>query len=129
MRLVDPGIGEISDRLSILSLKILFGKQDGRPVEHFQKEQASLFAKVGARTLNGAWFRSYTDLAAVNAALWHAEDDLRAFRVAGQTTANTDAIVELAFRIQELNDHRAELIAAINKEAGDLVGQEKHHGE
>jgi hypothetical protein len=129
MRLIDPGVGEVTDRLTILSLKLLFGAETGRDLAHFQKEQSALLAKIRTRDLNGAWFHSLLELAAVNAALWHREDDLRALRSEGQTLQNVDAIVECAFRIQELNDRRAVLIAAINKEAGDGGGEEKVHGE
>lgn len=122
-KLVNYGAGEISDRLTVLALKILFGTEAGKDVSHFRNEQTVLLTQIHARTLNGVWFDAYTGLAAVNAALWHAEDDLRAMRRSG--TPNTDDIAVLAFRIQSLNDQRAALIARINSDAGDTVGTEK----
>lgn len=135
-RLIDPGVGDISDRLSILALKLLFGEAAGKPVDHFKKEQTALLAKIRARTLNGAWFTAYTELAAVNAALWHCEDDLRACRAkaipftadTGEHLRDLHHAILLGFRIQELNDKRAAIIAAIDKDAGESVGEEKVNG-
>lgn len=127
MRLIDPGCGELSDRLSILALKVLFGVDAGRDVAHFVREQASILAKLRTRDLNGVWFEHYTALCAVNSALWHAEDDLRNWRenLSANAAEAAPKVVKLAFRIQSLNDKRAELIALINKETGDTDGPEK----
>lgn len=127
MRLVNYGAGEISDRLTILALKILHGTVGGKDVQHFKTEQTALLQQIRARTLNGKWFDAVLDLAAVNGALWQAEDDLRQWRteLAISTAQHSDAIVELAFRIQYLNDQRAALVQQINKDAGDALGQEK----
>lgn len=125
MRLVNCGPGEWSDRLSILSLKILVGQEQQKDITHFRTEQTALLTSIRARTLNGTWFEQVLELAAVNSLLWHAEDDLREYRAKGQTKANTDEIVELAFRIQELNDRRAGLVQDINVRAGETAGMEK----
>lgn len=125
MRLLDPGTGEITDRLTILSLKILFGEQAGKEVSHFKAERTSLLAKIRSRELNGAWFDKVLELAAVNAALWHCEDDLRACREKTLTPVGDKVVVDLAFLIQSLNDQRAALVGEINKSAGDEKGVEK----
>jgi hypothetical protein len=129
MRLLDPGAGEITDRLTILSLKILFGDQAGKDTTHFKAERTTLLSKIRSKTLNGVWFDKALELAAVNAALWHCEDAMRGFRIeAGEsplTPTGCASVVEVAFRIQSLNDQRAKLVAEINKDAGDSVGQEK----
>ena len=69
-------------------------------------------------------------LAAVNAALWHAEDDMRRWRDIYQrgeqepgSEQPCECVREVAFRIQALNDDRAKLIAKINAETGDAVGE------
>lgn len=125
MRLIDPGVGEVTDRLTILALKVLYGTEAGKDVAHFQKEQSALLAKIRTKDPTGPWLQHTLELAAVNAALWRAEDELRVFR----TTANPDlclsAAGRVAFSIQELNDRRAELVALINKEAGDGAAPEK----
>ena len=124
MRLINFGIGEISDRLSILALKILHGTEAEKDVKHWRDEQNALLSKITARTLNGSWFERYTELAAVNAVLWQGEDALREMRTEGGVGIFEDA-GHLGFRLQALNDRRAELIEAINKEAGDFLGMEK----
>jgi predicted mannosyl-3-phosphoglycerate phosphatase (HAD superfamily) len=141
MRFLDPGAGEITDRLTILALKILFGREAGKEVTHFEAERTSLLAKIRSKTLNGAWFDRVLDLAAVNAALWHCEDEMREWRQLwaptgpdstalrgpgeGYKAATALEVVDCAFRIQSLNDQRANLVREINKDAGDSVGQEK----
>ena len=87
-------------------------------------EHNALIVKLGARTLNANWLEAYTELAAVNAAIWRNEDELR--RLRGNTTDwDKPQSLLVAFRSQELNDRRAELIEAINKDAGDHLGSEK----
>lgn len=128
MRLINFGVGEITDRLSILALKILHAKP-GADTKHFEDERGSLMAKLAGRNLNGSWYGNSVELGAVNGAIWHAEDDLRAFRHQDLIDdRDQDDIVPIAFRLQELNDRRHELIAEINKRAGDFFGKEKDHG-
>jgi hypothetical protein len=125
VRLKNYGVGEVSDRLSILALKRLFGAQTGKDITHFTTEHTALLSEIRSRTLNGKWFEAYTELAAVNAALWHAEDDLRAMRMVWDGSAHQE-IVNTAFRIQDLNDQRAALIERINKDTGEVpLGSEK----
>lgn len=128
MRLIDPGVGEVTDRLTILALKVLYGAEAGKDIAHFQREQSALLAKVRTKDLNGAWFHHTLELSALNAALWQAEDALRDLRPKPKPLPPWDpvkAAADLAFRIQALNDRRAELVALINKAAGDVVTEEK----
>jgi len=141
MRLINFGVGELSDRLSILTLKVLHGGERGQDVTHWRNEQQIVLQKLGARTLNGSWFESYTELAAINGTIWEREDDLREWRKRweptgpdstglrgpgdGYVAATALDVAKLAIRLQELNDERAQLIEAINKDAGDFLGQEK----
>jgi len=117
MRLKNYGPGELSDRLSILALKRLFGAEAGRDCTAFQSEWGILLTEIRSRTLNGKWFEAVLELAAVNAALWHAEDDLRELRQDG--SGRVEAAGLLAFRIQSLNDQRSALIDRINRDAGE----------
>lgn len=123
-RLINYGVGERVDRLSILGLKILFGSEAGKDVTHFERERAVLLTQARAST-QGDW-GTVLELAAVNAALWHAEDELRGMRklVGTLDTEGLEAVLSLAFRIQSLNDRRAELVGTLNAEAGD-VSKEK----
>lgn len=124
-RLVNIGVGEIVDRLTILSLKILYSGQADKPIDHFENERTALMVMLRGRTLDGPWFEQVLALSAINGALWRAEDEMRTHREEGQTTKNRDDIIECAFRIQELNDERARLVETINKATGDHLGSEK----
>ena len=130
-RLVNAGAGEISDRLTILALKILTGSEQGRDVSAFEIERAALLSQIRSRTLNAKWFELVLELAAVNATIWHAEDDLRALRpeavppAEGNDEGRQRVVAALAFRTQRLNDRRAELVGQINRDAGDAVTPEK----
>ena len=129
-RLINFGLGEICDRLSILALKVLYGEQRGKDVAHFKREQAALLPKLLAND-RGKWIECYAELAAVNAALWHCEDHMRGRRDA-ITREKDEAVVNehryqagvLGLQIATLNDRRAALVDAINEFVGDKV-QEK----
>jgi hypothetical protein len=117
MNIINPTVGDLTDRLTILSLKVLFGTAAGQPVEHFIQERTGILTKLRTRQI-GPWMGLLSDLAAVNGALWHAEEDLRGCQEL------VDA-GRLGLRIQALNDQRAALIVKINKEAGDPTNVEK----
>ena len=125
MKLVNYGAGELTDRLTILALKLLFGVEAGKDIAHFKTERTALLGQIRARTLNGIWFERVLDLAAVNGALWHAEDDLREIRSHDPNGGLMEAAGRLGCRIQGLNDQRATLITQINKDAGDSEAREK----
>jgi len=125
MRLVNPGVGEVTDRLTILALKILHRGAEGKPTKHFEDERNALLVQIRARTLNGSWFEQVLQLGATNAATWYAEDALRALRDARPTDDLLQQAGTVAFRIQELNDQRAAVVETINKLAGDHTGSEK----
>lgn len=125
-RLVNPGPGEICDRLSILSLKRLHGSYDGRDIDHFNREWAALHGQIRSRTLNGCWFEATLELAAVNAALWDATDDLRATLTMDLKYPDVTAMqAALGVRILGLNDQRARLVGKINELAGEGAWEEK----
>lgn len=126
MRLINYGVGEIVDRLTILSLKIAHTSEDQR--SYFPTERAALLTQLQGRTLNGAWFEHVITLGTVNGLLWQREDDLRQYRRDTEDQPERDdpkAIASLAFEIQALNDQRARLIETINKLTGDHRGSEK----
>ena len=127
MRLVNYGPGEIADRLTILALKIVAGEEAGKDVKHFRDERNALLVKLNAQK-NVDCLEELIELGAINARIWQTEDELRRWRspTSGAITAtDADTIRKLAFRAQELNDRRAELIAKVNREAGEYFGAEK----
>ena len=123
-RLINFGAGEVCDRLSILALKILYGRETSKDVTHFENERSVLLTKISSSQLSGRWFTCYTELAAVNAAIWQSEDTLRGYARNAANT-NPESVAAIAYRLQQLNDRRAELIELINKEVGDHLGSEK----
>jgi hypothetical protein len=127
MRLVNYGAGEITDRLTILALKILFGKERSREVKHFIDERNALLVKLGSRALSGTWLETAIELAAVNGALWHAEDDLREIRAHDPNDGLMEEAGRIGCRIQDLNDHRMRLVQRINIDVGEHRGEEKAH--
>lgn len=144
-RLAHPTLGDILDRLTILSLKILHGRAAGKSVTHFEAEYAELFDWFWQRGPHQPGvFNHALQLAAVNAALWTAEDELRPWQKWWTETGpgspgsspgssvtrgfNSDTvyiIAGVALRIQQLNDQRADLVARINLLMGGVVGEEK----
>ena len=131
-RLVNIGVGEIVDRLTILALKVLYAEQQSKPAEHFVQERNALLVMLRGRELNAGWFEHALGLGAVNAALWQTEDEIRdARRRHVEVVADPKELqqlvdtVQIAFRIQELNDERARLVETINKATGDHLGAEK----
>lgn len=131
-KLVNVGTGEILDRISILSLKVLHAPD----AVHFRTERNALLSKLREKNSFDRWFEEYLQLGAVNAALWYAEDELRELRAVYpgleraqgdgiQITEPLQRVAQCAFRIQSLNDQRSQLIAAINQKTGEFLGQEK----
>lgn len=130
-RLTNPGVGDISDRLTILALKRLHGTAAGHDVSHFDREWATLHTMLRGRTLNAAWFEQVLELGAVNAKLWALTDQMRHFlflRSLDGSWPTTDRTLETAncgCDILTLNDRRADLVQKINELAGDNLGAEK----
>ena len=124
------GTGEILDRLTILDLKIQHGAEG--QVDHFRNERAALLAKAAPQNTQ-AWFPLALKLAMLNGLLWRHEDLIRAARkqltaAGGLSLDEANVVVEIAFRIQELNDARALCVQEINKLTGEHLGAEKVNG-
>lgn len=123
-KLHEPGPGEILDRLTILALKIVHGKLVGVDGRHWGAEFTALEERYGQKV------DALLSLAAVNAALWQAEDTMREVRAhygaAGHDRTFTDRhAADVGMRIQQLNDRRAELVTLINTDAGRTDPPEK----
>lgn len=133
MPLLDPGPGEIWDRLTILSLKITQKGLDGTPVDHWERERKSLMPlvrmwQVHDGTPEGQFrFEQLLELGAVNGALWQKEDELRFLRDHPSITHQsiTADLARVGVAIQRLNDRRAYLVSILNTNAGVVRGSEK----
>ncbi len=131
MRLINPRLGELLDRLTILRLKVKHGDK----VQHFQWEQREILILVEARS---QWLPDSTRaqlealevrLAQVNAAIWESEDRVRMFYTHyidvpfPLTSTDADAAAKAGFQSQQLNDQRSALIHEINV----LTGRAQEH--
>lgn len=110
-RLLNPGPGELADRLSVLTLKV-FHKSTAA---YLEERDAVVLAIAEALRETAFQFEDFLALAAINGELWAFEDRIRAFR-ADPKPAELDEheVLRVAMGIQELNDQRAALIAKIN---------------
>jgi len=125
--LLDPDIGEILDRLSILELKIDAGMKRSVSTERWEEEKRQLDVYLQKKILT--WQRTVTSanmerfgtlntqLYAINARLWRAEDEIRIFvkRASDLTDTEKESVVLIAIRIASLNDARSEAIRGINR--------------
>lgn len=128
MRLVNSSLGEIADRLSILSLKLLYAALAEKPADHFRREQALLLAKMRGHQTNGKWFDGYMDLATVNGAIWQLQEAMGQYRQLDVEPEKETlmTIGRIALRLQDLNFRRAELVRQIDVDAGEGdTGEEK----
>jgi len=110
-RLLNPGPGELADRLSVITLK-LFHKSTAAYLE----ERGQLILAIAEALRDSAFqFEDYLALAAINGELWAFEDRIRAFRAATKPLELDEReVLDVALGIQVLNDQRAALIAKIN---------------
>lgn len=125
MRLVNYGAGEIVDRIAILTLKIRYAEETGVESAHFRNERAALLPKLTSTNHLGGYLDAIFELTTINGMLWRAEDELRDLREADRTAAHAERVIRVAFRIQDLNDRRAQIVGVINKATGEYLGQEK----
>ncbi len=110
-RLIDFGLGEMVDRLTVLALKIAH-TADATTLTAEREQLIALIKPHTADTLD-----EWATLARVNNALWHAHDRMRGYRKRfGQLTL-TDrlAVADLSFARQALHDQRIELIRVLNE--------------
>ncbi|HWE37968.1 MAG TPA: hypothetical protein VG406_15465 [Isosphaeraceae bacterium] len=119
--LIEVGAGELADRTSILSLKVLHlaGPARGRA----EAELARLRVAAHAAGVHGpAVAPIVADLAAVNAELWDVEDAIREHEARGDFGPE---FVALARSVYVLNDKRAALKREIDLTLGGQSAEVK----
>lgn len=107
MRLLDPSLGEVYDRMSILAMKIQEGKIHGLATEEFERE-FTLVSALMKTIVTGRQVELMMELAAVNALIWQR---LHTVRKQPQVPESGRLAVEATL----LNDRRIELIARIDQ--------------
>ena len=112
MSLIDPSVGDLLDRLSILKLKIQFGEQVGKSVGHFETERQAILQRMNGIDLNTPEIEK---LFFTNEAIWNSTNEMRVVC----DSHNESAQARFGRIILRLNDQRAELIQVINHQHGD----------
>ena len=129
--LLNIGAGNIADRLTILALKLLHYGAAGTPTDHLRDERNALLVQLRSRKGGKDYTEELLELAAVNGRLWTLTDQLRALDNSETPRATTTLIHagQIGIDILRLNDHRAKLVARINKATGEWRGSEKGTGK
>ena len=122
---IEVSNGEILDKISILSIK-LEKVNDTQKKLNIQKEYNELYPLF--QTFVSAYgvdiISYYTQLIEVNTILWNIEDELRKM----ETKSDFGSIfVELARKVYQTNDKRAEIKKQINIFTGSNFIEEKEY--
>lgn len=123
-RLIDPGIGELVDRLTILRLKLLHAPQDVA-TSHFQSEEAQIQMRLDAlgHPASDDVLVAQVQLLQQNAQLWRLEDRMAEY--VAHPDNDDRAVAMTAIAIWRANRRRNALIQQINTLAGTVRGPEK----
>jgi hypothetical protein len=121
MLLIPVSIGELVDKLTILSLKQRH--LQGEALEHVNREHA-LLQEVFAPLAAGVPQPLHQELQLVNGELWEVEEAIRACDRRGDFGG---AFVALARRVYQLNDRRAAIKRAINLASGSGLVEQKSY--
>ena len=121
---IDVSIGEVVDKVSILSIKLKRIKNREK-LKNIQREYDLL---KGAMQKNGITEKSdeFIRLEKVNMVLWDIEDRIRIKEAAGQFDKK---FIELARSVYFTNDKRAEIKREINVRFGSDLVEEKEYQE
>ena len=113
MSLINPSVGDLLDRFSILRLKIHHGTLAGKDVSHFERERSEILTQLP----HGVNFEDplVEQLSFVNECLWDLTDAMR--EAIGQRAVPLQA--RYGAIILRFNDKRARLIADIAAAYGD----------
>lgn len=118
--LIEVSIGEVLDKISILSIK-LNKIQDTDKLRNVSKELSYLTMNIDKGILEDDL---YTKLCGVNMHLWEIEDDIRECERKGQFNLE---FIRLARAVYHRNDERAEIKKQINLKYGSQFVEEKSY--
>jgi hypothetical protein len=121
---VEVSIGELVDKVSILSIKLKKVK-DANKLENIKKEYAILSKAMEQNgiSLNSLEFKR---LESINLKLWDIEDQIRTKEAKKEFD---EAFISLARSIYFTNDERAEVKRAVNIKYGSGIVEEKEYVE
>jgi hypothetical protein len=118
--LVEVSIGEVLDKVSILSIK-LNKIEDTDKLRNVSKELSYLNKQLPKGILEDDL---YTKLCGVNMRLWEIEDDIRVCEKHGDFNLN---FIRLARAVYHRNDERADIKKQINLKYGSEFLEEKSY--
>ncbi|VAW14546.1 hypothetical protein MNBD_ALPHA09-982 [hydrothermal vent metagenome] len=122
--LVEIGVGELIDKITILRIKTERMTDEGK-LANVAHELIALEEVRGAKVpATPELGRLEAELKTVNEALWEIEDDIRACEAEADFGPE---FVRLARAVYQTNDRRADLKKAINFAAGSTVIEEKSY--
>lgn len=122
-RLLNPGLGELADRFTILQLKILHALPDR--TAHFRQEQAQIQMTL-ERKFAGVPYANLLDaLLSTNRRLWQYEDRMATFAASAIDEFQCRDIALLAVNIYITNQERNRVIGELNHLGGTFHGPEK----
>jgi len=119
---IEVSIGEVLDKLSILSIKKQRIK-DPEKLKNVVKEWDHLYSELKLHGIDTTG-EEYSDLLTVNTELWEIEDALRELE---SKKAFDSRFVELARSVYKTNDKRAEIKKTINIKYGSQFVEEKSY--
>jgi len=121
---VEVSMGEVFDKLSILSIKM---KKITDPVKNTNvtKEHDILVAEVDF-SLHPKLFNLYNDLCKINLSLWEIEDSIRMKESRHEFDQD---FINLARSVYYSNDKRFAIKSEINKICNSNIVEEKQHVE
>jgi len=121
---VDVSIGELVDKVSILSIKLRKMKS-AEKLKNIQKEYDILVKAMVAEGIE-VTSAEFLQLEEINLKLWDIEDQIRLKEV---TKSFDDAFIELARSVYFINDDRAVAKKEINVKFGADLVEEKEYVE
>ena len=121
---VEVSIGELVDKVSILSIKLRKMKS-AEKLKNIQKEYDILVKAMVAEGIE-VTSAEFLQLAEINLKLWDIEDQVRLKEV---SKSFDDAFIELARSVYFINDDRAAAKKEINVKFGSDLVEEKEYVE
>ncbi len=121
---IEVSIGEVVDKVSILSIKLEKFKDEAKKAN--VKTEFDILVPEMEKAGVSLSSKEFADLKAVNLLLWDIEDSIRIKEAKGEFD---DEFIQIARSVYFKNDFRAEIKKAINLKFGSLLVEEKEYVE
>ena len=121
---VPVSLGELVDKISILSIKLIKIKNNKKSIDLIKDEHDLLINELNKITKYNTISKYYDELKKVNEELWNVEDKLR---LCENTRQFDQAFVDLARSVYLLNDRRALIKKDINLKFNSKIVEVKSY--